>query len=73
MLYIILALILFLAVILIRAILFRPAEEDRAVPDPVAFDGDAAVKHLRELVMCRTVSYEDHSREDEAEFEKIQK
>ena len=70
-LYIIMALILFLAVILIRAILFRPAEEDRAVPDSIAFDGDAAVKHLRELVMCRTVSYEDHSREDEDEFEKL--
>jgi len=71
MIYVLCALAVLLAVILIRAAMFRPAEEERAMPDPISFDADRAVSHLRSLVMCRTVSYEDHSLEDEAEFEKL--
>ncbi len=71
MLYVLLALLCFLAVILIRAAKFRPVDEERALPDPVEFDAQRAVDHLRSLVMCKTVSYEDHSLEDEEEFEKL--
>ena len=35
------------------------------------FDRDAAVAALGALVRCRTVSYTDHSLEDEGEFEKL--
>ena len=71
MLYILIALLILIAVILVRAALFRPADEERAVPDPIEFDRQKAIDHLRSLVMCRTVSYEDISLEDEAEFEKL--
>lgn len=71
MLYILIALLIFLAVILIRAAMFKPVEDVRAVPDPIEFDEQRAIDHLRSLVMCKTVSYEDHSLEDEAEFDKL--
>jgi carboxypeptidase PM20D1 len=71
-LYIILALIIaFLAVILIRAAMFRPPSEKERKPEEINFDGDAAVTALQELVRCRTVSYHDPSLEDDAEFEKL--
>ncbi|MBP0968866.1 MAG: M20/M25/M40 family metallo-hydrolase, partial [Oscillospiraceae bacterium] len=71
MLYILIALAVLLAVILIRAAAFRPAEEERAVPDPIEYDAERAIQHLRSLVMCRTVSYEDSSKEDGNEFDKL--
>ncbi len=71
-LYIILALIVvFLAVILIRAAIFKPRPEPEHTPAPVEFDRDAAVDALAALVRCRTVSYEDAAKEDDAEFEKM--
>ena len=71
-LYIILALIVvFLAVILIRAAMFKPRPEPEHTPAPVEFDRDAAVDALAALVRCRTVSYEDAAKEDDAEFEKL--
>ena len=52
-LYIILALIvLFLAVILIRAALFKPRPEPAREPEPMEFDRDAAVDALAALVRC---------------------
>ena len=35
-------------------------------------DVDAAVSHLSDAVRCRTVNYEDHSRTDFSEFDKLQ-
>ena len=66
-----LALIIFLAVILIRAAAFKPKAQPKADPTPVDFDKDAAVESLRELVKCKTVSYMDPALEDDAEFEKL--
>lgn len=61
----------FIALLLYRTAKFRPgAEEARRFAD-VDFDRDAAEKALAELVKCRTVSYEDHSLEDEGEFQKL--
>ena len=71
-LYIVLALIVaFIAVILIRAARFKPPAERSEVPEEVAFDREGAVSALQELVRCRTVSYYDHTLEDDAEFEKF--
>ena len=50
---------------------FRPKAEEKKVYPPVEFDREKAVENLRELVKCRTVSYYDHSLEDESEFEKL--
>ena len=61
----------FLAVILIRAVLFRPKSQPVATPEPVEFDPQPAVDALAQLIRCKTVSYHDHSLEDDAEFEKL--
>ena len=64
-------LIVFLAVILIRALAFKPKAQPKADLTPVEFDKEAAVDSLRELVKCKTVSYMDPALEDDAEFEKL--
>ena len=61
----------FLAVILIRAALFRPKSQPVATPDPIEFDQQAPIDALAQLIRCKTVSYHDHSLEDDAEFEKL--
>jgi len=62
---------LFLAVILLRAALFRPKTHPVTDAEPEEFDGDAAVSALQQLVRCKTVSYYDSSLEDDGEFEKL--
>lgn len=64
-------LLLFLAVILIRTAAFRPKAAVATDEDEIAFDREAAVTRLQELVRCKTVSYRDASLEDDAEFEKL--
>ena len=61
----------FIAVILIRAALFRPKARPEISEKSVEFDADAAVEALAELVKCKTVSYSDPSLEDDGEFEKL--
>ena len=63
--------LLFLAVILIRTLAFRPKPMPELSCEEVTFDKDAAVNALAELVRCRTVSYNDRALEDDAEFEKL--
>ena len=65
------ALILLLAVILIRTFLFRPGKEIPAEGDVPAFDRDGVIDALARLIRCKTVSYYDHALEDEGEFEKL--
>ncbi len=62
---------LFLAVILIRAALFQPKPQPQGSGEEIAFNREAAVASLAELVRCKTVSYNDHSLEDDGEFEKL--
>ena len=70
--YILLALIaLFFAVIFIRAAMFRPKAQAAVEAEKVEFDEQAAVDALAALIRCKTVSYHDHSLEDDAEFEKL--
>ena len=70
--YILLALVcLFLAVILIRAAMFRPKAQPVVEAEKVEFDEQAAVDALSALIRCKTISYHDHSLEDDAEFEKL--
>ena len=66
-----LGIVVFLAVILIRALAFKPKAQPPTDEAPVEFDKDAAVDALRELVVCKTVSYMDPALEDDAEFEKL--
>lgn len=70
--WIIFALIVaFAAVILVRAAMFKPKDGGKKEFEEVEFDRAAAVNALGELVRCRTVSYSDHSLENDAEFEKL--
>ncbi len=61
----------FLAVIIIRALAFRPKQQAPIVDATVEFDRQAAVDALAELIKCKTVSYVDHSLEDDGEFDKL--
>lgn len=63
--------LVFLAVVLIRAMLFRPKKQPQPSNEPVEFDKEGAVSSLAALVRCRTVSNADHALEDEEEFEKL--
>ena len=59
------------AVILARTFLFTPKAREEKAFEPVEFDRDACVDSLAELVRCKTVSFEDASLEEDAEFEKL--
>ena len=69
-LYIIFGIILlFIAVILIRTLAFRPKEGPKIDEYEVTVDTDRIVERLRRLVRFKTVSYRDRSLEDDKEFE----
>ena len=70
--YVILALVvLFLAVLVIRAAAFKPKAQPPVSNENVEVELDTAVSNLQQLVRCKTVSYNDHSLEDKAEFRKL--
>ena len=70
--YIILAIIvIFIAVLLIRTAAFKPVPQPAEDFADVEFDKAKAADCLARLVKCKTVSYTNHSLEDEAEFEKL--
>lgn len=64
-------LVIFIAVILIRAAAFKPLPQKETIREEVRFNGDLAIDALQQLVRCKTVSHYDHTLEDEAEFEKL--
>lgn len=71
-LYIIPAVILvFLAVILIRGLNFKPKSFPVTDAESVEFDKDAPISALQKLVRCKTISYYDSEKEDDSEFEKL--
>ena len=65
------ALVIFIAVILIRAVSFKPKAQPEVSQSKVAFNEDGAIEALRSLVRFKTVSYRDPALEDNAEFEKL--
>ena len=70
--YVILALVvLFLAVLLIRAATFKPKAQPEISQETVEVELDTAVSNLQQLVRCKTISYNDHDLEDKAEFRKL--
>ena len=64
-------LIIFISVLVIRTLAFKPAVS--AVPDivDVAVDADEVTQHLAAMVRCKTVSSKDESLTDIMEFEKF--
>ena len=71
MIVIALIVLVFLAVVLVRTLRFTPKIQPVTSAEPVEFDREKAISNLAELVKCRTISYSDHSLEDDAEFEKL--
>ena len=66
-----LALIAFVAVILIRAARFTPKAQPKVIEEQVDFNREGAVDTLATLIRFKTVSYRDASLEDDAEFERF--
>ena len=64
-------LIVFAAVLVIRAARFQPKPGPSAIEGEEQFDRDRAVSCLQALVRCKTISNHDPALEDEAEFEKL--
>lgn len=63
------ALVVLVAVVLVRTLAFRPKAGAAVQEGEETFDRDRAVENLRRLVQCKTISYKDASLEDDAEFE----
>ena len=68
---ILIALLIFAAVVTIRTLRFKPKGQPQIHDEEFAFDKDAAVDALAQLVRCKTISYNDHSLEDDAEFARL--
>ncbi len=70
--YVILGLaVLFLAVIILRAAMFKPKAQPSVNVQPIPFDKEKAVTALQSLVRCKTISYNDRTLEDDREFQKL--
>ena len=69
---ILLAVLAFLAVLITRALAFKPQPEEAASAAPETLDEQKAIDHLQALIRCKTVSYRNKALEDNAEFEKLE-
>lgn len=70
LLYIFLSLlVIFFAVILIRTFMFKKKPSVETFDNEEVFDKDTIIENLRTLVRFKTVSYRDHTLEDDKEFE----
>ncbi len=65
------AVLALVAVVLVRTAMFVPHDSAALLEGDEQFDGERAVANLQELIRCRTISYNDHALEDDAEFEKL--
>ena len=68
---ILMLLAVFLLIIAVRTLRFNPKPQPALVEETFDFDKEAAVDALAQLVRCKTVSYNDKSQEEDAEFEKL--
>ena len=71
MLYLLGVIAVFILVLVVRALAFRPRRRQPAPALEVTVDQDRAVNNFREMIKCRTISYDDISRQDMDEFEKF--
>lgn len=73
MIYVLIIILMFLLVIIVRTLLFKPNNIEKRNVDEIDFDVDKAISNLQKLVKCKTISYFDHSLEDDKEFNKLVK
>lgn len=62
---------LFLAVLIIRTLNFKPKANAKVFDEEITLDSDRVVENLRTLVRFKTVSYRDSSLEDDAQFQAL--
>lgn len=67
------AILLLLAVMIIRAVLFKPSAAAAEQPDDIRVDTEAASKHLSDLVQFKTISRPNPDDVDWREFDRLQK
>lgn len=60
-----------IAVMLIRALRFKPQVVEEEEIEPIFVNSEKATHDLAEMIKCRTISNRDRSLEDEAEFDKF--
>lgn len=65
------AFILFLAVVLIRTLRFKPAVTEPANPEEPDLPRDKIIADMQDMIRCKTVSYHDESKIDQKEFDKF--
>ena len=62
---------IFIGIVAARTVTFKPKAQPALTEELFDFDKDAAVDALAQLVRCKTISYNDHTLEDDGEFEKL--
>lgn len=65
------AVALLLAVVIFRALAFNPKALEKIEPEEVCLDKEKIIRDMSDMIKCKTISYKDHSLENEAEFEKL--
>ena len=65
------ALAVFILVLFIRALLFKPQKIQKRASEPVHVDITKASSDLSEMIKCKTISYREKEKEDESEFDKF--
>lgn len=68
---VVLCLVVFVGVVLIRTLNFKPKKQANQTIEKVEFDKEQAVECLRQIIRCKTISNEDKEKEDENEFNKL--
>ena len=63
--------LVFVAVIAVRTAMFKPKAQPPVDREDYDFDKEASVDALQALVRCKTISYNDKTLEDDAEFAKL--
>lgn len=61
-----------IAVVLIRTMLFKPYPEPEMVEEKVNLNEEKIVRDMSDMIQCKTVSYQDKSLIDWKEFERFQ-
>lgn len=71
--WILLALVvLFVGILLVRTLQFRPTPQKEAPNAPVTLDEDKILRDMQDMVRCKTISYRDPAETDWTEFVKFQ-
>lgn len=64
---------MFLAVILVRAALFKPCEEVKTRPESIVLDRAKIIRDMQVMIRCKTVSYREEDLVDWQEFAKFER